>query len=538
MVSEKQKQNRKFVYNWVYMSLYWLFFSGELFFIVVKYGPYHDNTPNSCFTFDIDPKCPRFHFYIAQIIFYLCILLLLVFVPIPQKLTCDKEYYVKPLAREITDRYTHCNQLLFPLVILLFFIVFEVAIVVSKSTSWYIIQILIDAIGYFIWFIFVFAPSTVLHELRCYLFNGNSNNLDNKEIKILACHIPFAIVVFFDFLWVLYAIFDEDFNFEEIDDNNHPLIFLQILLENVLILEWIHFVIEDMMARNHEKQQYKTVNKDEMIKLLEANDNNNDRKEEEEEEKKEHDVDVHKPEILENWCVLSSLFIFGVAVAIFGVIKLLKNQSNFQMFQGEYNDIMYWIWIIQPAITFILFFIIVVVLFVKTNEANQLSWHILWFPAIIFLMLFIVESVFGYWVNQYYFLQLINDGCGYIIFFIFALYFVRYIFSGDDFSGLSLCNKMMIDLTIGVYCLVLVLILVVRNLTEDVKSARDALEIFSGDSKLITAVAFFNIVLENALIIEWFHVLFHNLNPSCKNRKVQPASQSYILLDVKNENNE
>ena len=536
--ANEQSINTKFVFNWVYMSLYWIFFGFELFFIGMKYGPYHDRIKGSCYTFDIEPHCPQFKWYWFQFIFYIIWILLLFILPIPlwpYRQDCDC-HVIQPLGNQMKNRYLHCNQLLFPLIILFCLIIIETAIAITKTAAWYIIQILIDAFGYVIWFIFVFVPPTIIRQFRHYFFKNNAFDLNEKEIKMLRMHVPFMLIVLCDFLWVLYSIFDEDFNFEVID-GNLQLIFVQILLENVLILEWIHFVIEDLAfddkkihseieeirsiidsERDLRIQSFTTQNDD----LLIENKENEEKNEYSDHDSKNHNsaqIGIHEAkkskEVLANWTILISLFIFCIMSGIFVFQKLLESKSNFQMFHGEYSNFIYCIWIIQPIVSFILFLMIFCSLFQNPKQTKSLSFNILWFPGLIFLAMIVAESIFGFWINQHYFLQIVTDSCGYFIFFLFALLFVRYVFFNENMDDLSECHKTMMRLLIFGYVIVSILF-VIRNLKEDLESAKKAVDIFKGDKKLITAVAFIQIILENALIIEWYHVLTHKLSPeSC-----------------------
>jgi len=526
--------NFRYVFTWIYMFLYWGFFALDFLFVIMKYGPYHDNLPGRCYTFDIGPDCAQFYWYCVQLI--VCVLWIAFLFILPCcTCTCrsnapsmiharvadedDEELHLRdggqvnapnerarciqctqPLGLQIRHRYLNCNELAFPLVILFALTLIEIALAITKNNGWYTVQILIDMFGYVIWFVFVFVPPTVIREFAQYFFFNNNSKLTAQQICVLRVHIPFMMVVMAAFLWMMYSVFGEDFNFEIID-GNLKLVFAQILLENVLILEWIHFVIEDLVFHPA----------DEPVSYAVLHQNNEEEEEADEDEKKEPEDE--KKEVLTNWWILVPLLLHGVATAIIVLIKLLETTSNFQMFHGEYSDIMHWIWIVQPVESAAVFAIIFGVLFQDPQQAQDLRFSILWFPALLFLALFITETIFGFWVNPWYFVHIITDLCGYFVFFVFALCFVRYIYSGnDELKDLNQCHMTVIRLLNFLY-LGVGIVLILRNLEEDLSAAREAVHAFEQyDPKLVTALAFIQIILENALLIEFFHVLTHKLS--------------------------
>lgn len=130
------------------------------------------------------------------------------------------------------------------------------------------VQVFIDIFGYLIWFIYVPAVGQTAAKLvEFYKLNKQHDreaNIDDAlsmDKGLLATHFIFTILLsFFAIVWLLFANLYSDFHFKEIENEDKTHVFLQILFETLLVIEWIHVALEsihtEIKAMNKESKQH------------------------------------------------------------------------------------------------------------------------------------------------------------------------------------------------------------------------------------------------------------------------------------------
>ena len=183
--------------NLGYMALFWIYILFQAVFGVLKYGPYSDNC--EIFSDDFDVNCPTFILYPIQLGIYTILIIGTVACKCKQKRSIWEEM--------CPDKCCSCDQLLFPIVILIFMGFCQLFIGIFYQ-HYYFFQLFIDMFGYTLWFLY--APIFAEALKTC----SNKFLTSNKTRKYYMTHFCFIFITFFAIIWLLITMFGEDFQFD------------------------------------------------------------------------------------------------------------------------------------------------------------------------------------------------------------------------------------------------------------------------------------------------------------------------------------
>eukprot|EP01084_Bolivina_argentea_P125233 221902_1 len=466
------------------VGILWAFLVAQAGFGVIKYGPlvsenYGDNNC-SIYSELFSTQCDWRWIYLAQCILY--VLFMVAF--------CRGPNYRFVVAKQIKKP----DVLLFPFVILgiMGFVEFVYTIIYfDKHHGWFIAQLITDVCGYALFY--SYAP--ILGKLPHFC--------DKIERRTLMAHIMFAFIAAFAIIWLSIAMFVNDFVFQI--QNSNAMAIVQIILESIVVIEWVHVVFECWMHKDFDED-----NNDE-----EHNDN--------------HDkvtVDVARAVLLDheiNWNIaFYAAFVMEIFGFLFALFKALPVESvscsNFEIGFDSWNTCRNERWIVQ----FVLYVIAVAILMARFSVMPKQQFKLfqfrrLYFPFIIWMILMLIECLYVYVVNKYYMVQVGIDFFGYLAMFIQAIFvIIMRIYNNGD-GGNPCCAKklkwlQLISWTYFISCI----LVIIWNFAVDIRAVQHAAKVLSEHYKNVTestveSIAFIQIVFENVLLTEYLHVLFGSI---------------------------
>ena len=220
---------------------------------MIKYGPIRQGIKNedcdNYFEFDIHRQCWVFWATVGQCAIYGCLFIVICILFL-------KKGHCVPFCncQENGKNYA------IPFIIWFLMIVWELVLAGSKAI--FLVQVFIDFFGYLIWFIYAPAVGkTIVTMIKYYKYNNSDiiikssqvpnsasgSNIHTPQINkcLLTTHFALGVLLsFFTIVWLVFEKFYEDFHFDKISNSDSRFVFLQILFESLLVIEWIHLALE------------------------------------------------------------------------------------------------------------------------------------------------------------------------------------------------------------------------------------------------------------------------------------------------------
>ena len=213
-----------------------------------------------------------------------------------------------------------------------------------------------------------------------------------------------------------------------------------------------------------------------------------------------------------NWLI--SAMIFQILLGAVTVVKL-TSETKCNNFTLDPSCPKYYLWLIQLGGSLIGAMILLKFVFCSKFSQNRkyLEYKHLHSAKIMYVVLMIIEFIFAYFVNPFYFIVLIIDLSLYPILMFAALYFISFfrfyckrIHSQQDnwaAKGSQCCVILLF-----VFYIIEWGLFVVFTFYEDLETVEDSVKDEDDDNKeVIEHVAFLQVITENAVAMEWFHII-------------------------------
>eukprot|EP01084_Bolivina_argentea_P100541 180488_1 len=517
---EEQKEHTKeitseVINNGWQMLIMWLFIIFQTAFIIIKYGPLVKPSQCSILSLEFNMKCSGWIYYVYPIqcgSYLFCGALFLC-------CTCGEG----KLCNIISQHLFKCDKLAFPFAILCIMVTVEFLGIFfnwfdsKQSKFWYLFQIGIDLIGYILWMSYASVAGTICRR---------SQKIQIGH-KMLLWHIVFMCVAIFDIMWLIAAMFGQDFGFDP--NTLYVTAFIQIILESTLVLELIHVIMENCIGEHHSDTD--TVE-------LQVSDSQN--------------VHTLRQRLVARKCWIF-IFIFPIiaqlGVSAFKFMSSWTNCSNFDLWinasdNGANECPRWWLWAVQLGL-YVIAFLSLMIMFCGMDqlEFKLLEFKRLYFPLCIGLIMIFVQIVYVYAINPYYLLQVGLDFFAYLIIFMQSLYVVQFkkYKSECTIGWVGLLNAKQVtvddkhyelypvhDLRIGScpnWRLMFVMLemalffgvigqCIVANIITDIhvqQVAKSLHENHQKNEQIVEVIAFIQIVFENTLCLEYLHIVLGSI---------------------------